>query len=165
MDYDVLLFSAHPDDVDFAMGGTFLKIARSKRAAHVILTRGEAGTFGNPQVREEEARCSAKFAGAHLEFLDFKDNHVEDTVENAKIIAAVIRKYRPKIIFTPYHASISTHLDQKSHPDHSALGRLVLKAARFAKFKNAQVQGDPHATAKIIYYMVPNYMRPVLLSM
>jgi N-acetylglucosamine malate deacetylase 1 len=158
--FDILLFSAHPDDVDFAMGGTFLKLARTHRVAHVILTRGEAGTYGNPQVREEEARCSAQFAGATLEFLDFKDNHVEDTAETAKILAGVIRKYCPKLIFAPYHTNNGTHVDGRAHPDHSALGRAVLKAARFAKFKNAPIQGEKHAADRIIYYMVPVYMKP-----
>jgi N-acetylglucosamine malate deacetylase 1 len=158
--YDVLLFSAHPDDVDFGMGGTFLKLARSSKVAHVILTRGESGTYGTPKEREEEAKCAAKFAGAELEFLNFTDNHVEDTVENAKLIAGVIRKYKPKVIFVPYHTNNSTHVDGRAHPDHLALGKIVLAASRFAKFKNAPIAGEHHTTQTIVYYMVPAYARP-----
>jgi N-acetylglucosamine malate deacetylase 1 len=158
--YDVLFFSAHPDDVEFGMGGTYLKIAREFKAVHVILTRGEAGTYGTPEKRVKEAVEAGKYAGADVEFLDFKDNHVEDNAGNAKKLAAVIRKHKPKIIFSPYHSITGSHKDGASHPDHIALGKLVLKAARFAKFKNAEVEGEHHLVQRIFYYMVPRHIAP-----
>jgi LmbE family N-acetylglucosaminyl deacetylase len=160
MAYDVLFFSAHPDDTEFGTGGTFLKCSKLYKTANIILTRGESGTHGTPIMREEEARAAAAFAGADIEFLDFKDNFVEDTAENAFKIAAIIRKYRPKIVFAPYHTNIQTHHDLPSHPDHTALGRIVLKAARFARFKNAPLQGEPHLVKHVIYFINPAYTRP-----
>ena len=157
---DILILSAHPDDGDFGMGGTLLKLAKQYAVAHVILTRGEAGTFGTPAEREQEAKTAGAHAGCTIEFLGFKDNHVEDTVENAKILAAVIRRYHPRILFAPYHTNDSTHTDGRAHPDHLALGRLAVKAARFAKFKNAEVAGDAHTVETIVHYMVPPYTRP-----
>jgi len=161
--YDVLFFSAHPDDVEFGMGGTYLKTARKYKAIHVILTRGEAGTHGTPEKRVKEAVEAGKHAGADVEFLDFRDNHVEDNVENAKKLAGVIRKYKPKIIFSPYHSITGSHTDGIAHPDHVALGKLVLKAARFAKFKNAEVEGEHHLAQRIFYYMVPRHVMPSLV--
>lgn len=161
--FDVLFFSAHPDDVEFGMGGTYLMISRKYKAAHVILTKGEAGTHGTPEKRVVEAMDAGKFAGAEVEFLDFKDNYVEDTVENAKKIAAIIRKYKPKIIFSPYHSITGSHTDGVAHPDHAALGKLVLKAARFAKFKNAEVEGEHHLVHRIFYYMIPRHVTPSLV--
>ncbi len=157
---DVLIFSAHPDDAEFGMGGTLLKLAKRHKVVNIILTRGEAGTYGTPEVREQEAKQAALFAKAEVEFLDFMDNHVEDTVENAKKLALVIRKYSPRVIFAPYHTNNFSHKDGAAHPDHCALGSLVLKAARFAKFKNAAIADEAHTADKLVYYMVPKYQKP-----
>ncbi len=157
---DVLIFSAHPDDAEFGMGGTLLKLAKGHKVVNVILTHGEAGTYGTPEVREQEAKRAAMLAKAEMEFLDFMDNHVEDTAENAKKLALVIRKYRPRVIFAPYHTNNFSHKDGAAHPDHTALGSLARKAARFAKFKNADIAGEAHTADKLVYYMVPKYRKP-----
>jgi LmbE family N-acetylglucosaminyl deacetylase len=158
--YDILFFSAHPDDAEFAMGGTFIKLSRKFKCIHVLLTRGEAGTYGTPQQREIECTNAAKFAGADIEFLDFTDNHIEDNAANALKLASIIRKYKPKTVFTPYHTNISFHEDGLSHPDHTALGRLVFKAARYAKFKNSKATGEAHSVQRIIYYLLPQWLKP-----
>jgi len=160
---DVLFLSAHPDDAEFAAGGTLIKLSKKYEVAHVILTRGEAGTHGTPELRVKEAGNSAKHLGIKHEFMDFKDNDVEDTNDNARKIAEVIRKYKPKIIIAPYHSHNSTHTDGVSHPDHEALGKLAIKAARFAKFKNAPIEGECHKAQRIIYYMVPRYVKPTFI--
>jgi len=156
---DVLFLSAHPDDAEFGAGGTLLKLAKKYNVASVILTHGEAGTHGSPEIREKEAKAAADYGNYEVEFSDFKDNFVEDNVESAMKLALIIRKHKPKVIFAPYH----TNMQNKSgaaHPDHSATGRLARKAARFAKFKNAKLDGKAHQTEKIIYYMVPRYQKP-----
>jgi LmbE family N-acetylglucosaminyl deacetylase len=156
---DILFFSAHPDDAEFGTGGTLIKLAKKYSVANVILTHGEAGTYGTPDEREKEAACAGERGNYEVEFLDFIDNHIEDNVDSAKKIAEVIRKYQPKIIFTPYHTNYA-HKSGAAHPDHSATGRIVRKAARFAKFKNADIPGDNHQTAKLIYYMLPKGIKP-----
>jgi LmbE family N-acetylglucosaminyl deacetylase len=142
------------------MGGTYLKLSKKYKCINIVLTRGEAGTFGTPEQREKESINAAKFAGVDLKFLDFKDNYVEDNVENTLKIARIIRKYSPKIVFAPYHTNPGNHLDGMAHPDHIALGKLVLKGARFAKFKGAKLERKAHQIDNIIYYMVPRYSRP-----
>ncbi len=155
-----LFFSAHPDDAEFAAGGTFLKMAKHCSVVNAILTKGEAGTFGSPEQREKEAMSAAEFAGARVEFLGFRDNHVENTVENAKKLASVIRKHKPQVIFAPYHNNVYSHRDGMAHPDHVSLGKMVRAAARFAKFRNAELGGESHMAESIVYYMVPKYVKP-----
>ena len=157
---DVLFFSAHPDDAEFAAGGTLIKLAKKYEVVNVILTHGEAGTFGNPEVREKEAKAASGFAGYTVEFLGFCDNFVEDNAENAHRLAQVIRKHRPKIIFAPYHTNNSRHTDGISHPDHLNTGRLAVKAARFAKFRNAKLEGEAHCTKALFFFMVPAFTKP-----
>ena len=161
--YDAMILSAHPDDAEFAMGGTLLLMAEKFKVVHVILTKGEAGTHGTPEQREAEARQAAEYANIKAEFLGFRDNHVEDNAESCKRIAEEIRKHRPKIIFAPYHTHRSTHEDGLAHPDHEALGKIAVKAARFARFKNAGISGEPHKAKTIIYYMVPLHSRPSII--
>jgi LmbE family N-acetylglucosaminyl deacetylase len=157
---DVLFFSAHPDDAEFACGGTMLKLAKNHGVVNVILTRGEAGTFGNPETREKEAHAAALFGKYSVEFLDFRDNFVDDNAENAHKLAQIIRKYKPKVVFAPYHTNPSSHVDGISHPDHLNTGRLVVKAARFAKFKNAKLEGEAHSVKHLLYFMIPRFSKP-----
>src|SRR5512136_545812 len=103
---DVLAFGAHPDDVEFGMGASLVKFARSGRAVAVcVLTRGEAGTFGTPDQREREMRAAAARLGAAIDVLDFQDCRVIDTVESRMTIAEVIRRHRPRLVFAPYHTN------------------------------------------------------------
>ena len=61
---DILAFGAHPDDVEISAGGTLAKhIAMGKTVALVDLTRGELGTRGTAETREEEARNAMNLLG------------------------------------------------------------------------------------------------------
>ena len=56
---DILAFAAHPDDVELAASGTILKhISMGKKVGIVDLTRGEMGTRGSAEQRDQE--------GAHV---------------------------------------------------------------------------------------------------
>ena len=115
---DILAFGPHPDDVEFGTGASLLKfISEGKSAALCILSKGGGGSFGTIETRQKEMQGAADFAGAHLELLDFEDCNIFDTYENRLEIAAVIRKYRPTIVFTPYHTNNSSHTDGAAHPD------------------------------------------------
>src|SRR5258707_15051756 len=46
---DILAFGAHPDDIEFAVGGVVVKETRAGRNAHfVVCSRGESPTNGTP---------------------------------------------------------------------------------------------------------------------
>lgn len=157
---NVLVFSAHPDDAEFAMGGTLMSLAEQHDVVNVILTRGEAGTYGEPNTRVKEAERAGAVGGYRVRFLDFVDNEVADTPENVKKLAAVIREETPELVFATYHTNNGSHSDGLAHPDHTALGQLARKACRIAKFRNADVPGEAHLTHRIVYYMVPRYTKP-----
>jgi len=155
------VFVSGPVSADLAAaGGTLIKLARQYRVISIVLTRGEAGTFGTPKIRIQEAKDAAVFAGADIQFLDFKDNHIEDNTASAKKLAQVIRTYQPRIVMAPYHTNDFSHKDGAAHPDHTALGRLARKACRLAKFKNIELKGKEHQVQTLIYYMIPKYVKP-----
>ena len=75
MKLDILAFGAHPDDVELGCGATIAKeISLGKKVGIVDLTRGELGTRGSADLRDEEAKKSAEILGVSVrENLGFSD--------------------------------------------------------------------------------------------
>ncbi len=161
----ILAFGAHPDDLEFGMGGTLLKLKKEgHEIALVVLSRGEAGTHGSPQIREQESRDAADFLGATIEILDYTDTEIEDNAKSRKDIANIIRKHKPDIVFAPYHSISGSHLDGRAHPDHSACGNIVRHACRFAKFRSLKMEYPEHLVKNVVYYMPPANAGQMLIS-
>ena len=75
MKLDILAFGAHPDDVELGCAGTILKeVSLGKKVGIVDLTRGELGTRGSAEIRDEEAAAAATIMGVQVrENLQFRD--------------------------------------------------------------------------------------------
>jgi bacillithiol biosynthesis deacetylase BshB1 len=122
MKLDILAFGSHPDDVELGCGGTLAKeIALGKKAGIIDLTRGELGTRGSVEIRNQEAAASAKILGVSVrENLDMRDGFfVNDEAHQLKIIQ-MLRKYRPEIV-------ICNAIDDR-HIDHGKGSKLVSDA-------------------------------------
>ncbi len=118
MKLDILAIGAHPDDVELGCGATIAKeIAVGKKVGILDLTRGELGTRGSTQIRDQEAKAAAKILGVKVrENLAFADGFfVNDKKHQLKVIQ-MIRKYRPEIVLC--NAVNDRHLD---HPKGSKL--------------------------------------------
>jgi N-acetylglucosamine malate deacetylase 1 len=163
---DILVFGAHPDDAEFGMGASMVKFARSGASIAVcVLTRGEAGTFGTAEQREAEMRAAAEKLGGEIEILSYRDCQIFDSYEARVRLAEVVRKFRPRLVFAPYHTNHSYHKDGAAHPDHSATGTIVRSAARYARFSGLKdAAGEPWNAEHILYYMVPRTRTPTLLN-
>ena len=168
---DILVFGAHPDDAEFGMGASIVKFVRGAgggaraSVAVCVLTRGEAGTFGTPAQREREMRAAAEKSGCALEILSFHDCRIFDSYDTRVRLAEVIRKFRPRIVFAPYHTNPSYHKDGGAHPDHTATGTIVRSATRYARFSGLrELEGEPWNAEHLLYYMVPRSLRPNLLN-
>jgi bacillithiol biosynthesis deacetylase BshB1 len=163
---DILVFGAHPDDAEFGMGASMVKFARSGASIAVcVLTRGEAGTFGTADKREAEMQAAAEKLGGELEILSYRDCQIFDSYEARIRLAEVMRKFRPRIVFAPYHTNHSYHKDGAAHPDHAATGTIVRSAARYARFSGLKdVSGEPWNAEHLLYYMVPRTRTPTLLN-
>ena len=148
------------------MGASMVKFARSGASIAVcVLTRGEAGTFGTAEQREAEMRAAAEKLGGELEILSYRDCQIFDSYEARIRLAEVVRKFRPRIVFAPYHTNHSYHKDGAAHPDHAATGTIVRSAARYARFSGLKdAAGEPWNAEHILYYMVPRTRKPTLLN-
>lgn len=161
--YDLISIGAHPDDVEVGTGGVLLKMSQAGHKVGIIyLTRGEMGTGGTPAVRADEAHRAAQILGADLlETLDFGDTKVMDTPENRNIVAALIRKYRPRVLLAPWNRG--GHGKRGSHPDHLAAGNIVINACYYATFKKLPIAGEPYAVPALFHYFLPVEEHPTFV--
>ncbi|HSP33552.1 MAG TPA: bacillithiol biosynthesis deacetylase BshB1 [Thermoanaerobaculia bacterium] len=150
---DLLFFGAHPDDVELGAGGTIARaVTGGARVAIVDLTRGEMGTRGTPETRKREAAASAKILGAlSRQQLDFGDGGLRTGREEELQIIDVVRRLRPRLVFTPY--------PDDRHPDHTRAGRLVTEASVYAGLRQLHTKFAAHRPQAVIYY-VQNYALP-----
>jgi bacillithiol biosynthesis deacetylase BshB1 len=151
---DVLLFGAHPDDVEWGAGGTALKLQATGTSFGIVdLTRGEMGSRGTTEERDKEAEEAAPWMGARFRVnLGLPDCGVIDSVENRKQIASAIRRWRPKMVLAPYWTD--------RHPDHAATGNLIRNAAVYCTLKKSNDPNPPHKPSTYLYYLLHHFTHP-----
>src|ERR1700742_5107825 len=157
MPVDILLFGAHPDDVEWGAGGSALLLkARGSSFGVVDLTRGEMGSRGTSEERDQEAQEAASSMGARFrENLGLPDCGVIDSVENRKQIASVIRRWRPKLVLAPYW--------EDRHPDHAATGHLIRNAAVHCTLRKSNDPNPPHKPLAYLYYLLHHFKQPSMV--
>lgn len=111
MKLDILAIGAHPDDVELSCAGTLAKeISRGKKVGILDLTRGELGTRGTAEIRDQEAKKAAEILGVRMrENLEFSDGFFVNNVAHQLEIIKVLRKYRPEIVLC--NAIEDRHID------------------------------------------------------
>ena len=122
MKLDILAIGAHPDDVELSCSATIAKeIERGKKVGILDLTRGELGTRGTAEIRDQEAANAAKVLGVSIrENLEFSDGFFVNNVAHQLEIIKVLRKYRPEIV-------LCNAVDDR-HIDHGKGAQLVADA-------------------------------------
>ena len=122
MKLDILAFGAHPDDVELGCAGTILKeISLGKKVGIVDLTRGELGTRGSAEIRDQEANAAAKILGVSArENLEMRDGFFVNDEKHQLEIIKMIRKYQPEIV-------LCNAIDDR-HIDHAKGSKLVSDA-------------------------------------
>ncbi len=151
---DVLLFGAHPDDIEWGAGGIALLLdQRSISFALIDLTKGEMGSRGTPAERESEAERAADFlGGVPRENLGLPDCGLVDSPESRRLIAAVIRKYQPSLVLAPFW--------KDRHPDHVAAGRMVRNSRLYCTLRNSASAHPPHKPKAFLYFLLHHYAHP-----
>lgn len=154
---DLLVFGAHPDDVEACAGGFVIKaVNMGKKVGIIDLTRGEMSNYGTVKERTKEAKKAQKILGACVrECLDIPDEHVTDCEESVLKVTRLIRKYKPETILAPYFNDL--------HPDHSACGQIVKKVAFFAKIKKYEKECSPHQIGQLYFYMLHTQFEPTFV--
>jgi bacillithiol biosynthesis deacetylase BshB1 len=152
MKLDILAFGAHPDDVELGCAGTILKeIALGKKVGIIDLTRGELGTRGSADLRDEEAAASAQILGVSLrENLRFRDGFFANDEAHQLEVIKMIRKYQPEIV-------LCNAIDDR-HIDHAKGSQLVSDACFLSGLMKIETQLDEQAQQawrpKLVYHYI-----------
>lgn len=111
MKLDIIAFGAHPDDVELGCSGTIAKeIALGKKVGIIDLTRGELGTRGTAETRDNEAQMAAAILGISVrENLGFRDGFFLNDEKHQLEIIKMIRKFQPEIVLC--NAIEDRHID------------------------------------------------------
>lgn len=122
MKLDILAFGAHPDDVELGCSGTIAKeVSLGKKVGIIDLTRGELGTRGSKEIRDQEAMAAATILGVQIrENLNFRDGFFINDEQHQLEIIKKIRKYQPEIV-------LCNAIDDR-HIDHGKGSKLVSDA-------------------------------------
>jgi LmbE family N-acetylglucosaminyl deacetylase len=130
---------AHPDDIEYGGAAAVARwTSQGKTVTYLLATRGEAGIDSIPPeqaapLREQEERTGAARVGvAVVEFLDYTDGVVENTLGLRRDIARAIRRHRPEIMVTGGFEVRGPGGVFSNQPDHRAVGLAALDAARDA---------------------------------
>lgn len=155
---NLLIIGAHPDDADYAAGGT---AALYRAAGHVVkmvsLTNGDAGhqTLRGAALaarRRAEAAAAGAVIGAVYDVFDNHDGELLPTLDNRRQVIRLLRTFRPDLVLT--------HRPNDYHPDHRYTSQLVQDAAYMVTVP-ALVPDVPHLAANpVIAYLPDDFQKP-----
>ncbi len=162
MKIDILVLAAHPDDAEISCGGTIAKhISMGLKVGVVDLTRGELGTRGTAQIRDQEAAASSKILGLTVrENLGLRDGFFKNSEEDQLRVVAAIRKCQPEIILTN-----ATH---DRHPDHGRAAELVYESSFLAGLVKVETKDQgkiqsPWRPKAVYHFIQSQYIHPDLV--
>ena len=138
----VLVVTAHPDDAEFAVGGTVASLTAAGIAvACCVITDGDAGGIDRVATRSEvgalrrreQVAAAAVLGVRDVHFLGYKDGELAATLDLRRDISRVIRQVRPgrMLVHSPER---DWHRLCTIHPDHLAAG----EASVFAVYPDSR---------------------------
>ena len=152
MKVDILAFGAHPDDVELGCGATIAKEIQGGKTVGIIdLTRGELGTRGSAEIREQEATKAAEIMGVTVrENLGFRDGFFMNDATHQLEIIKMIRKYQPEIV-------LCNAIDDR-HIDHGKGSKLVSDACFLSGLRKIEtnIKGTQQTAwrPKLVYHYI-----------
>lgn len=122
MKLDILAIGSHPDDVELSCGATIAKeIANGKTVGIIDLTRGELGTRGTAESRDEESEVASNILGIAMRTnMEFADGFFVNDKQHQMELIKMIRKFRPEIVLC--------NAIEDRHIDHAKGSKLVSDA-------------------------------------
>jgi len=154
MKLDILVFGAHPDDVELSCSGTIIKhIKKGLKIGIIDLTRGELGTRGTIETRDKETNNASKILGIQIrENMNFKDGFFENSEKNKIELIKKIRKYQPDIVIT--------NATSDRHPDHGRASNLTIESCFLSGLEKIKTNQKVWRPSHIYHYIQYNNILP-----
>jgi N-acetylglucosamine malate deacetylase 1 len=150
--FDILAFAAHPDDLEAVMGGTtVVLVQRGLSVLFVDLCDGEPARHAGRGIRQIQAERAAGILGVTRTTLTMTDRLIRDSIEARLDVARLIRRHRPRFVFTTMGAGV--------HPDHSAATDIVVGGVFYARLPkwdevaggDALTDTEPHEIDRLFF--------------
>jgi len=154
----VILIGAHPDDAEYAGGGTAaLWAASGAEVLHVAVTNGDAGHQSQgggalARRRAAESRNAASILGVSWRTLAFHDGELEPTLEARKAVIRAIREWKADIVIS--------HRPNDYHPDHRYTGMIVQDAAYMVAVPNVCPETPRLEKNPVFMYFADGFSKP-----
>ncbi|MFP6901183.1 MAG: PIG-L family deacetylase, partial [Opitutales bacterium] len=150
---------AHPDDVEFMMGGTLLLLKRAGWETHYLnVSSGNCGSqkMGPREtagVRQEEAKRAADLLGATWHAGFSNDLEVLYDLVHLRKLAAIMHQVAPDVVLT--------HSSQDYMEDHTNVCRLAVTAAFTHSMPNFETDPptEPPFKEVTVYHAMPYGLR------
>ena len=140
MKLDILAIGAHPDDVEMSCGGTIAKeIAKGKKVGILDLTRGELGTRGSAEIRDQEGAAAAAILGISVRHnLALADGFFQNDAESQLKVIHFLRKYKPEIVLC--NATDDRHIDHPKGSDLASNACFLSGLRKIETKENGEIQ-------------------------
>jgi len=156
----LLAVSAHPDDIEFAAGGTMFKFKDDGYDIYLIVaTNGENGfkishkpKKERVEIRYKEQMKASKLLGVKkVFFLNYRDCYLRNDEELRDKIARIIKKVKPYIVFSFDPGNHRFESINLNHHDHRVIAEAAFDAV-FAARNRYIMKGESHAVEKFYFY-------------
>ena len=155
----VIAVAAHPDDVEFMMGGTLLLLKQDGWETHYLnVSSGNCGSQKmnaeeTAQVRGDEAQRAAELLGATWHPGFSNDLEILYDVSHLRKLAAILHEVAPDVVLT--------HSPQDYMEDHENVSRLAVTAAFTHSMPNFETDPptEPPFKEVSIYHAMPYGLR------
>lgn len=175
----ILVFTPHPDDETFAMGGTLAHLAANGNTIHIVIyTNDNKGSLDLDMTRERLARIrraeeekSCTILGIpteNIHWLGYEDGDLEyadPRVLRGKI-ARFIKLFRPDAVFSPDPGNINVQWHKTDHRMAANITQDAFIAAEWHLYYPQHFLDEklkPYKVPQIYYYysQQPNYEIPI----
>jgi len=154
-----IAIAAHPDDIEFYMAGTLLRLRAAGWSIHYLnLASGNCGSArfnsgATRRIRKREARQAAQVLGAQFHPSLTDDLEIFYDRKMLRRLAAIVREVRPSIVLT--------HSPRDYMEDHTNTCRLAVTAAFARGMRNFKTI-PPRAVVEgevTVYHAMPHGLR------
>ena len=133
-----LAIVAHPDDLEYGAAGAIARwTAMGKEVSYLLATKGEAGmdnmdpTEAGPLRVSEQIDAAEAVGVSKVDFLDYPDGLIEQSIDLRRDLAAAIREAKPQVVITINHHD-SWGPGTLNMADHRHVGMAAIDAVRDA---------------------------------